>query len=542
MVWKHSVIVFTGVDVTADAYALKTGDVATRLEGVLDSWTTTVQQALDSAIANEVAINSEEVLIPRINSEEVLIRPAGRRNQLDLPKPHTRWFSLLWLGCFLSSKVNSIPAILKVAQGRIANIVKDSDIDQLQLFEQHIQVKENSIQLPQNMRIGFGLGGSTAITGAAAVGATIGAVIGALAIGVPSFGVAAGTGLVLGAVIGGGLGASIAGVVVGGSYKAAKDKQMEEIDASELKLYYAELLSRIPKMSAYLITWAKKQINCKIVVTGMKGEGVSTVAAALIGTEPREGGSGLYMQQVIHMKANLLVYDFQGFPEVGNRQLQAKELVEFQNSKNTHLLVFCIPMTSPKEDLVYSPHIRYLEQLCGVNEKIPCNIVIALTHANEMRAEMNKRNDLPQTSLHQFFMEEFESWKLQISTVFENYIHIDNELTEKIPVIPVGSLEPVIDLSDDEYLTPAINWQYHWLSEMLLHAMSATKAEGLPALIEANQQRISSKRCHYPDNAPELIVEAKCSMFSKAGLQDKKQTGEAIGMILGVKTGSNRVN
>ena len=148
------------------------------------------------------------------------------------------------------------------------------DIDQLQLFEQHIQV---SIQLPQSMRIGLGLGGSTAITGAAGIGATIGAAIGALAIGV---GVAAGTGLALGAVIGGGLGASIAGAVVRRSYKAAKDKQMEEITATELKLYYAELLSRIPKMSAYLTTWAEKQINFKIVVTGVKGEGVSTVLSS----------------------------------------------------------------------------------------------------------------------------------------------------------------------------------------------------------------------------------------------------------------------
>ncbi|XP_064407736.1 uncharacterized protein LOC135352489 [Halichondria panicea] len=319
MVWKHSVIVFTGVDVIADAYALKTGDVDTRLEGILDSWTTTVQQALDSAIGNEVGIKPEEVLI----------RPAGRQNQLDLPIPHTQWFSLLWLGCFLSSKVNSIPAILKVAQGRIANIVKDSDIDHLQLFEQHIQVKENSIQLSQNKRIDLG----SAIAGAAVVGATIGAVIGTLAIGVPSFGVAAGTGLVLGAVIGGGFEVSIAGAALGGNYKVAQDKQMEEIDASELKLYYAEFLSRIPKMSAYLTTWAEKQLNCKIVVTGVKGEGVSTVAAALIGKPPRESGSGLYLQQVIRMKANLLVYDFQGFPKVGDKQLKAKELVEFQKQK-----------------------------------------------------------------------------------------------------------------------------------------------------------------------------------------------------------------
>ncbi len=236
------------------------------------------------------------------------------------------------------------------------------------------------------------------------------------------------------------------------------------------------------------------------------------------------------MQQVIHMKVNLLVYDFQGFPKVGDEQLKAKELVDFQNSKNTHLLVFCIPMTSLKEDFVHSPHVKYLERLCEVNDKIPCNTVIALTHANEMRAEMNERNDLSQTSFHQFFRNELESWKHQIAMVFEKYIHIDNEITEKIPVIPVGNLEPVIDLSDNETPTPAT--QYHWLSELILHAMPATKVEGLPALIEANQQRISSRLCRYPDNARKLIIKAKCLMFSKAGLQDKEQPGEAIGMIL----------
>ena len=119
-----------------------------------------------------------------------------------------------------------------------------------------------------------------------------------------------------------------------------------------------------------------------------------------------------------------------GFPKVGGKQLKAKE---FQNNKNTHLLVFCIPMTSPKEDFVYSPHVKYLERLCEVNDKILCNTVIALTHANEMRAEMNKRNDLSQTSLHQFFHDELRRWKLQISMVLEKYIHIDSEIPKKNP-------------------------------------------------------------------------------------------------------------
>lgn len=150
-----------------------------------------------------------------------------------------------------------------------------------------------------------------------------------------------------------------------------------------------------------------------------------------------------------------------------------------------------------------------------------------------MRAEMKKRNDLSQTSVHQFFHDELQHWKQQITTVLKKYIHIDDDITENVPIIPVGNEEAVIDLSDDESGTPAT--QYHWLSEMFLHAMPITKAEGLPALIEYNQRQIQNRLCPYPDDARERITMAKCLMFSKAGLQNKKQPGEAIGMILGVR-------
>ncbi len=263
MIWKHSVITFTHIDATMEEFAQKSGNIAVRLEGVLDSWTRTVQTSITKAIGNELDVRSEEVLI----------RIAGRHDIADLPKPHEKWFSLLWIGCLLSTKVDAMPAVLKFSQNRIANSLKTEDAEQLQLFQQYIQVKENSIDLPKNVQIGLGIGGSSAIAGAAATGATVGAVIGALAIGIPSFGVAAGTGLVLGAVIGGGLGAGIAGAAVGGSYKAAKDRQMIEIDVSDLKLYYGELLSRIPITTDYLRLWAEKQMNCKVVVTGVKGEG-----------------------------------------------------------------------------------------------------------------------------------------------------------------------------------------------------------------------------------------------------------------------------
>ena len=359
MVWKHSVIILTGIDVIVNIYADKGNNVATCLETLVNTWINQIQRVLASAIGDN----------QQVAKTDVLIRPAGRQSQPDLPKPHEKWFSQLWLGCYVSSKVHSMPAILKIAQGRIANKITNKEISELTFLQQLIQVKENSVDLPQNLKLGLGIGGGTAIAGAAAVGATTGALIGALAIGIPSFGVAAGTGLALGAVIGGGVGAGIAGAALGGSYQAAKNKQLEEITTSELKLYYAELLTRLPRISAYLKKWAESQVSCRIVVTGARKEGVSTLAAAMAGKEPREGGSGLYWKQVIPMKANLVVHDFKGFSKDENKQDKVNELVAFVKSKNANLFIFCIPMTSAKEDLVYSPHLRFWSD-CSKQTKI----------------------------------------------------------------------------------------------------------------------------------------------------------------------------
>ena len=522
MIWKHSIAVLTGVDKTVDYLKKEKGNISDRLETLLKSWTSQIQQALASTIGND----------ENVTKTDVLIRPAGSQDQPDLPKPHEKWFSQVWLGCFASSKVESMPAVIKLAQERIANNVSNQEILHINFSEQPIQAKENSVDLPQNLKVGLGIGGSTAIAGAAAIGATTGALIGALAIGIPSFGVAAGTGLALGAVIGGGVGAGIAGAAVGGGYHAAKNKQLEEISVTELKLYYAVLLTRIPKMCDYLRKWAEKQVSCRIVVAGVKEEGVSTVAAALTGKEPREGGSRLYWKQVISMKANLVVHDCEGFPKVANKQEKAKELVAFQKSKDTNLLIFCIPMTSSKKELVYSPHVKYLERLCEIDTDVLSNTVIVLTHANEMRAEMRKQN--VQTRFQHFFTAELDAWKEQIKLVLTKYTHIEEAIADNIPVLPVGDINPSIDLSDNERPSPAT--QYHWLSELLLHVMPATKPEGLPTLIKTNEKRLKDHPNEYSDqeNAKKLIIDGKCAMFSQVGLKDKKHPGEAIGLILGV--------
>ena len=66
--------------------------------------------------------------------------------------------------------------------------------------------------------------------------------------------------------------------------------------------------------------------------------------------------------------------------------------------------------------------------------------------------------------------------------------------------------------------------------------MSATKPEGLPALIRINRRQVQQQPNKYPDidTVHELITEAQCSMFSKIGLKEKKDPGEIIGVIMGM--------
>ena len=523
MIWKHSIIILTGVDRTVESGNLKRGEAPLYLKTNLEQWTQGIQQALNDNNVSET---------------EVPIIPAGRREQPDLPKPYEKWFLHLWHGCFTSSKVDSIPAILKLAQGRIRNDVKNTEIVERDFYKQYIRANENSVDIPRKIKVGFGLGGSAAIIGGAAIGATTGGLIGGLALGIPTLGIAAEAGAVVGAVVGAGVGITIAGAAVGAASKGLKAKNTRqqqtevtapvEIEESELKQYYQALITHLPMICTNLTNWARKQSCCRVVVIGVEGEGVSTVCAALVGKTPSEGHGKIHLHQTGSKTTNFVVYDFPGFPKVKNKHPKARELVSFQNSKKTHLTIFCIPMTTRESPSLY---IECLKCLCERDEKFLSNTVIALTHANQMRAK--KRGENVQTSFPQFFNEQLIKWKNQIKEKLPTETHIEKAVAEKVPVIPVGNVNPSIDLSDNEQPSPTT--QYHWLSELLLHAMPVIKLEGLPTLIKINRERIDKQPNEYQnqDRARELIADAQISMFSSIGNKQNQHPGEAIGLIFG---------
>ena len=90
MIWKHSVTILTGVDGTVSYLKQGKGDISSRLETLLKSWTCQIQLALASSIGDK----------ENITRSDAVTRPAGSEEEPDLLKPHEKWFHKFGMAAF----------------------------------------------------------------------------------------------------------------------------------------------------------------------------------------------------------------------------------------------------------------------------------------------------------------------------------------------------------------------------------------------------------------------------------------------------------
>ena len=194
--WKNAVIALTFSNyVESELKGLKRRknssiDIEKAFEEKMEDWKTHIREALNNAG------------VPSKIVQEIPIQPTGnseKGSSVHLPG-HEYWLSELFNQIFFRSKAKAKVALAIVNSDRYTD--KDlGDKAEKEGADQPIRVTK---QLKVVLGVILGLGGTGAI-----VGAGVGATIGALAIGIPTFGVAAGVGLVIGglagaAVVGGG--------------------------------------------------------------------------------------------------------------------------------------------------------------------------------------------------------------------------------------------------------------------------------------------------------------------------------------------------
>ena len=180
-------------------------------------------------IANWMEEVKKALVTAEINPDHIPIVPAGISSKPYFNDDSEPWLSELWFTiCNKCSNDGQIALLMMnlerfQVRGRV-----DPEID---IAEQDIVIPHKTwFQKHKKKVLGSGGGASTA---AGVTGAGIGATIGALAIGIPSFGVAAGAGLVLGGAIGGAIGV---GSAVGVTALIAHHKEEEaKKEAEEAK-------------------------------------------------------------------------------------------------------------------------------------------------------------------------------------------------------------------------------------------------------------------------------------------------------------------
>ncbi len=201
-VWDKSVIVLTYAN-TLERRFKNDGNpnVEAAFAQRIDIWKEEVQDALRHAGVDEVIVKQIQVVA------------AGHSKKKHLPGRQF-WLSFLWI--VLLAAVKNEHAKLALQKANEDRFVPEKDGENssptsLVMTKDHVAI----------------LAGSAVGMAGVAIGGTTGALIGALAIGIPTFGVAAGVGLVLGLFIGGAVGGG-AGTGIGTIIKKIRDKRRKK--------------------------------------------------------------------------------------------------------------------------------------------------------------------------------------------------------------------------------------------------------------------------------------------------------------------------
>ena len=197
-VWKRCVIVLTFANAIVSVLEQKkTWNAKDEFRKKIEQWKNEVHKSFKEA---------------GIDSANVPIVLAGCRNKPSLfGGSKVYWLSQIWYAIFDRTSTDGKIVLLLINSHRFKS---HEDIDSsAEIFDQPIVVEREPTWLKKHFPKLLGIAGIAGAGGAAgATGAGIGATIGALAIGIPSFGVAAGVGLLLGAAVGGGIGIGVSAV------------------------------------------------------------------------------------------------------------------------------------------------------------------------------------------------------------------------------------------------------------------------------------------------------------------------------------------
>ncbi len=202
-VWNHCVVVLTFANTIVlrneTKYRSKLNaknKVKTEYEAAIGRWKEEVNGVLIECLGEEL-------------SQNIAVVPAGSASCFSILNDKTYWLSELYHIVIELAEVEQTDVLIMLNGHRYrsgSSVNKEEFID-VKITEQPLVVSDGSTKVRKRLKelaVALGVGGVSGATGAG-----VGAIVGTFAIGVPTFGIAAGIGTALGALIGGAIGVGV---------------------------------------------------------------------------------------------------------------------------------------------------------------------------------------------------------------------------------------------------------------------------------------------------------------------------------------------
>lgn len=433
--------------------------------------------------------------------EKIVIRPSGHhgldlRTKCNLPYPHADWFSLLWFGCFLASKPDSMQDFLTLSQHRIQC---PSDSKPCKLFEQPIVSYKMGLTDPANSFV--------------------------------------------------------------------KDC----LESNSDKDFYCEVFFQLHYISNTLSQWAKKQKCCNIVMASFSSD-VFSYAASLVGMSAESDRDEYkFKRPGVQLKVYPYVVNFETSKQGAGTDFkklrsEAKSLIRFLNKKDSHLLIFFIPVECNVSDLAHSIPFSFLDRLYEEDSNTFTNLMIfakamltasakAMLTASaappidsadkpvavpdtptvdttdslttdtdtDKNPILQSASSIANPEMSQLSVDSSKAVEptaatipSQIRTILEKRFNVNAEKGHQYPVVFVGEHD-----------------QDKWSSTLLLKSLHKCKPSGLPMLIKENRRRCTDHPEYYKNvtEVQEFVRDNCCLMFSNRGSEIDETMGIAMGHI-----------